>query len=160
MRKPRARMCSREAMPVQVAAVCYRRQEGSPRFLLVRTSSGRWTFPKGRLEKGLSYHEVAALEAFEEGGVQGRVDPCPIGRYLHRKESLRGLGSTDVTVIAFLLEVKTSDLPSESHRTPSWFSSAEAKLRLADRRTEKYRRGIERIFDCALRQIGRRHSCQ
>jgi 8-oxo-dGTP pyrophosphatase MutT (NUDIX family) len=158
MRKPRGRMCSRETMPVQVAAVCYRQQEGSPRFLLVRTRSGRWTFPKGRLEEGLSHPQVAALEAFEEGGVEGRVDPRPLGRYLHRKESLRGLGSKEVVVIAFLLEVKTSDLPSESHRTPRWFSAGEAKLRLADRRIEKYRRGMERVFDSALRQIARRHS--
>jgi 8-oxo-dGTP pyrophosphatase MutT (NUDIX family) len=150
-------MYIRRAMPMQVAAVCYRQQGGVPRFLLVRTSSGRWTFPKGRLEEGLSHSEVAALEAFEEGGVQGKVDPRPIGRYLHRKESLR-LRGMDITVIAFLLEVTIADLPSESHRTPRWFDAAEAKLRLADRRSGKYRRGMERVFDCALRQIARQQS--
>src|SRR2546421_12683281 len=98
MRKPRARICRQEATPLQVAAVCYRANEGSPRFLLVRTSSGRWTFPKGRLENGLSHPEIAALEAFEEGGVQGEVDPRPLGIYLHRKESLRGFSSKEVNV--------------------------------------------------------------
>ena len=146
-----------EATPVQVAAVCYRHDAGSTKFLLVRTSSGRWTFPKGRLEDGLSLAEVAALEAFEEGGVEGKVHPRPVGKYLHRKESLRG-ASKDVTVLAFILEVKKSALPAESHRTPRWFSAAEAKLRLANRRPEKYLRGMERVFDSALQQIARKHS--
>lgn len=158
MRKPRGRICTRQATAVQVAAVCYRHHAGSTRFLLVRTSSGRWTFPKGRLEEGLSLSEVAALEAFEEGGVQGKVDPRPVGKYLHRKESLRGSGSKQVTVVAFLLEVKRAALPAESHRTPRWFDAAEAKLRLANRRPEKYLRGMESVFDSALRQIARRHS--
>ena len=113
MRKLRGRISTREATPVQVAAVCYRHDAGSTEFLLVRTSSGRWTFPKGRLEDGLSYAEVAALEAFEEGGVEGKVHPRPVGKYLHRKESLRG-ASKDVTVLAFILEVRKSALPAES----------------------------------------------
>ena len=157
MRKPRARICTREATPVQVAAVCYRHDAGTTQFLLVRTSSGRWTFPKGRLEDGLSYAEVAALEAFEEGGVEGKVHPRPVGKYLHRKESLRG-ASKDVTVLAFILEVKKSAMPAESHRTPRWFSATEAKLRLANRRPEKYLRGMERVFDSALQQIARKHA--
>ena len=157
MRKLRGRTCTREATPVQVAAVCYRHDAGSTEFLLVRTSSGRWTFPKGRLEDGLSLAEVAALEAFEEGGVEGKVHPRPVGKYLHRKESLRG-ASKDVTVLAFILEVKKSALPAESHRTPRWFSATEAKLRLANRRPEKYLRGMERVFDSALQQIARKHS--
>jgi 8-oxo-dGTP pyrophosphatase MutT (NUDIX family) len=156
MRKPRARTCTREATLVQVAAVCFRRQEGSTEFLLVRTSSGRWTFTKGRLEDGLSHAEVAALEAFEEGGVEGQVDSRPIGRYLHRKESLSGFGSKDVTVVAFLLEVKRSALPTESHRTPRWFTATEAKRRLAHRRPDKYLRGMELVFDSALHQIARK----
>ena len=157
MRKLRGRICTREATPVQVAAVCYRHDAGSTEFLLVRTSSGRWTFPKGRLEDGLSYAEVAALEAFEEGGVEGKVHPRPVGKYLHRKESLRG-ASKDVTVLAFILEVKKSALPAESHRTPRWFSATEAKLRLANRRSEKYLRGMEQVFDSARQQIARKHS--
>jgi 8-oxo-dGTP pyrophosphatase MutT (NUDIX family) len=157
MRKPRGRLCTRQAVPVQVAAVCYRHDAGSAEFLLVRTSSGRWTFPKGRLEDGLSHAEVAALEAFEEGGVEGEVHPRPVGKYLHRKESLRG-GSKDIAVLAFILEVKRSSLPAESHRTPRWFSAKETMQRLADRRSEKYLRGMERVFDSALQQIARKHS--
>jgi 8-oxo-dGTP pyrophosphatase MutT (NUDIX family) len=157
MRKSRGRVCAHKATAVQVAAVCYCHKAGTTRFLLVRTTSGRWTFPKGRLEDGLSHAQVAALEAFEEGGVDGKVDPRPIGRYLHRKESLRGYRSKDVTVLAFLLEVKKSALPTESHRTPRWFASSDARLHLAQGRPAKYLRSMERVFDSALRKIARKH---
>lgn len=158
MRNPQRRICTREAAPLQVAAICYRQQAGSTRFLLVRTTSGRWTFPKGRLEDGLSHAAVAALEAFEEGGVDGRVDPRPIGTYLHRKQSLRGYRSKDVTVLAFLMEVKKSALPAESHRTPRWFTSSDAKHRLAQGRRTNYLHSIEHVFDSALQKIARKHS--
>jgi 8-oxo-dGTP pyrophosphatase MutT (NUDIX family) len=157
MRKPRERVRTRGILPLQVAAVCYRRHAGATQFLLVRTSSGRWTFPKGRLEEGLSHAEVAALEAFEEGGVEGKVHPRPVGMYLHRKESLRG-ESKEITVVAFVLEAKSSALPAESHRRPRWFSAGEVKLRLANRRSERYLRGLERVFDAAVQQIARKHT--
>jgi 8-oxo-dGTP pyrophosphatase MutT (NUDIX family) len=144
--------------PIQVAAVCYRHKAGATQFLLVRTSSGRWTFPKGRLEDGLSRPEVAALEAFEEGGVDGTVDPRPLGGYLHRKESLRGYRSKDVTVLAFLMEVTRSAPPAESHRTPRWFAPRDVKRRLARGRPPKYRSSIDRVFDSALKRIARKRS--
>ena len=39
-------------------------------FLLVNTSSGKWTFPKGRIEPTLSASESAAREAWEEAGAR------------------------------------------------------------------------------------------
>ncbi len=158
MPKLQPRICTRSARPVQVAAICYRRKAGSTQFLLIRTSSGRWTFPKGRLEDGLSRAEVAALEAFEEGGVAGAIDPRPVGAYLHRKESLRGYKSKDVTVLAFLMDVKRCSVPAESYRSPRWFTPGEAKHRLAQGRPAKYLRTVERVFDSAVRTIARRNS--
>src|SRR5258707_10253569 len=59
----------------QVAAVCYRMRRGSIEFLLGRTrGSGRWTFPKGNAERGITHAQAAALEAFEEARVPGRVE--------------------------------------------------------------------------------------
>jgi 8-oxo-dGTP pyrophosphatase MutT (NUDIX family) len=158
MRETLLRSHCRGAVPFQVAAVCFRRKGNSVEFLLVRTSSGRWTFPKGHSEPGLSHSEVAALEAFEEGGVKGRVDSHPIGSYVQRKESLKGFGSRELTVVAFLLEVKKSDQCSESHRRPCWLTANDAKQRLAQDRSPKYRRSIERVFDSAVHTINRKHS--
>jgi ADP-ribose pyrophosphatase YjhB (NUDIX family) len=70
----------------QVAAVCYRVRNGDIEFLLVRTrGSGRWTFPKGSAEPGLSHAQAAALEAFEEAGVHGRIEETSFVRYVGRK---------------------------------------------------------------------------
>ena len=53
----------------QVAAVCYRMRGADIELLLVQTRGGRWTFPKGSAEPGLTNAQAAALEAFEEAGV-------------------------------------------------------------------------------------------
>src|SRR5207244_2308926 len=39
----------------QVAAVCYRIRGSGIEFLLVQTRGGRWTFPKGGVEPGLTH---------------------------------------------------------------------------------------------------------
>ena len=158
MRKTVSRGHWRGEASFQVAAVCFRRKGSSIEFLLVRTSSGRWTFPKGHREPGLSHAEVAALEAFEEGGVEGRVDSRPVGSYVHRKKSLKELGLSKLTVLVFLLEVKKSDRCSESHRRPRWLTADDARQRLAEDRSPKYRRSIELVFDRAIQKINRGQS--
>src|ERR1700684_4270282 len=70
----------------QVAAVCYRLRRESIEFLLVRTrGSGRWTFPKGNTEPGMTHAQAAALEAFEEAGVHGRMEEVSFAQYFGRK---------------------------------------------------------------------------
>src|ERR1700722_10720786 len=69
----------------QVAAVCFRIRSIGIEFLLVRTNSGHWTFPKGNAEPGLTHAQAAALEAFEEVGVHGRIEEAPFARYVRRK---------------------------------------------------------------------------
>jgi 8-oxo-dGTP pyrophosphatase MutT (NUDIX family) len=72
---------ARSAVRQQVAAVCYRTGTRGIEFLLVRTRSGRWIFPKGGVEAGLTQAQSAALEAFEEAGVHGRIEEMPFARY-------------------------------------------------------------------------------
>src|SRR5271165_1266871 len=71
----------------QVAAVCYRVRRSDIEFLLVRTNSGHWTFPKGKAEPGLTHAQAAALEAFEEAGVHGRMEEASFARYVRRKRA-------------------------------------------------------------------------
>ena len=65
----------------QVAAVCYRIRKRGIEFLLIQTRGGRWIFPKGGVESGLTHAQSAALEAFEEAGVHGRMEEIPFTRY-------------------------------------------------------------------------------
>ena len=108
----------------QVAAVCYRFLDGAIEFLLVRTRRGRWTFPKGGLEPGLTHAQVAALEAFEEAGVHGRMEATRFARYTHRKGGDNGSAATRV-VYAHLCEVLRLEPPQEANRNPTWFSAGE-----------------------------------
>src|ERR1700736_3305065 len=71
----------------QVAAVCYRVRKAEIEFLLVQTRNGRWSFPKGSAEPGLTHAQAAALEAFEEAGVHGRMEEAPFTRYVRRRRT-------------------------------------------------------------------------
>src|SRR5437763_2945837 len=100
----------------QVAAVCYRVRYGSIEFLLVQTrGSGRWTFPKGSTEPGLTHAQAAAMEAFEEAGVHGRIEEASFARYLRgrRRSANCGLKSSAelVAVKAYLCEVMRLSMP-------------------------------------------------
>jgi 8-oxo-dGTP pyrophosphatase MutT (NUDIX family) len=72
---------ARPTVRQQVAAVCYRTGTPGIEFLLVRTRGRRWIFPKGGVEAGLTQAQSAALEAFEEAGVHGRIEEMPFARY-------------------------------------------------------------------------------
>ena len=116
------------ALPLQVAAVCYRRRGQSVEFLLVNTNGGnKWTFPKGDPMPSLSHSQAAEQEAWEEAGVRGQIEPRHFHLYLHSKGVFwKPPGVREFVVKAFLLEVEDTVTPPEPQRNPTWFSSAEA----------------------------------
>jgi 8-oxo-dGTP pyrophosphatase MutT (NUDIX family) len=119
----------------QVAAVCYRRRGGDIEFLLVRTRGGRWTFPKGGSEPGLTHAQAAALEAFEEAGVHGQMEETSFTGYVLRGEK-KGDGE-GLAVKAFLCGVSRQVQPEESKRKPTWFSPQDATRKLKEGRTPR-----------------------
>ncbi|MFI5090169.1 MAG: NUDIX domain-containing protein [Terriglobales bacterium] len=142
-----------------MAAVCYRVGGGGIEFLLVRTRSGRWTFPKGGLEPGLTHAQAAALEAFEEAGVHGRMEEASFARYLRRKRGGNGHSAApEVAVNAHLCEVLRLDPPQEANRNPTWFSAGQAKRRLQEDRAPDYGAEFARVVDRAVARIQRLRS--
>jgi 8-oxo-dGTP pyrophosphatase MutT (NUDIX family) len=133
----------------QVAAVCYRIRKRGIEFLLVQTRGGRWIFPKGGAETGFTHAQSAALEAFEEAGVHGRIEEIPFARYFHRK--------SDAAVTAHLCEVSRLEAPQESNRNPTWFSVEKAKQRLLKNRTRESGSELARVVDRAEARIRRLH---
>jgi 8-oxo-dGTP pyrophosphatase MutT (NUDIX family) len=132
---------------VVAAAVPVRRRKGAVEFLVVRTSHGeRWTFPKGRVERGESLSQAAAREAREEAGVSGRIGTQPLGVYRYAPSRN---GSDDVT--AFLLEAEREGLGAEPGRDPTWVSLAAARSRLAEGRDPGYGEAMQRILRAAER---------
>lgn len=123
-------------------------------FLLVRTSKGRWTFPKGGVVEGLTRAQSAALEAFEEGGVHGRIEEDSFTRYKVRKRG-RTESAGGVEIYAHLCEVLRLGSPEESNRTPTWFSPENAERRLKERRTPYDARELASVVDRAVNRIVR-----
>lgn len=139
----------------QVTAVCYRLRNSSVEFLLVQTRSGNWTFPKGNAEPGLTHAQAAALEAFEEAGVHGRMEEASFARYVRRKRraSQRDAVATDIIFNAHLCEVLWLGPAQESGRNPTWFSPEKTKRRLREDRPPDYAAELTRLVDCALDRI-------
>lgn len=145
----------------QVAAVCYRVRRSGIEFLLVRTNSGHWTFPKGGAEPGLTNAQAAALEAFEEAGVHGRIEEASFARYIRRKRvgnSAARSAKKSLAVQAHLCEVLRLGPPQESNRDPTWFSAEKAKRRLSEDRTPDYGRELAQVVDRAVTRIQRLRS--
>ncbi len=138
----------------QVAAVCFRVRSDGIEFLLVQTRKGRWTFPKGGAEPGLTHAQAAALEAFEEAGVHGRMEEASFTRYIQRKRgNVRRSAAMELVVSAHLCEVLRLVPPQEINRNPTWFSAGKAKRRLREDRAPDRGAELARVVDRAVTRI-------
>ena len=141
-------------LPVQVAAVCYRVRGFTLEFLLVNTSAGKWTFPKGRIDPELSGSESAEREAYEEAGARGRIEEIHIASYVDTKRALGHENRTrEIMVAAYMFEVRSMVRPEESDRNPTWFSPDEAKKKLGERRASKYSGQLTGLVDKAVERV-------
>src|SRR5580698_8755318 len=148
-----------KSLPLQVAAICYRRRGAAIEFLLVNTNGGnKWTFPKGSTDAKLSHSQAAEREAAEEAGALGTIEPRHFTLYLHSKGVFWQPGGVEEFVVkAFLMEIHQMRKPDEGNRHPTWVSPEEAKRRLAKGREVKYFRELEGVLDRALERIQMQH---
>jgi 8-oxo-dGTP pyrophosphatase MutT (NUDIX family) len=126
-------------------------------FLLVQTRAGRWTFPKGNAEPGLTHAQAAALEAFEEAGVHGRIEEASFARYVRRKKGA-DRNWIETVVNAHLCEVLWLDPPQEADRNPTWFSVEKTRRRLLGDRGAEFGAELVRVVDGAVTRILRSRS--
>lgn len=120
----------------QYGALCFRYMESGREIeILVITSrdSGRWIVPKGWPMKGKEPHAAAAIEAWEEAGVRGKVRRAPIGRYTYLKELENGKVVSCV-VDMFQMEVKEilNEFKEQGQRRLDWVSPDEAARRVRE----------------------------
>jgi 8-oxo-dGTP pyrophosphatase MutT (NUDIX family) len=144
-----------KSLPLQVAAVCYRRRGSAVEFLLVNTNGGnKWTFPKGCIDSNLSHAQAAEREAAEEAGALGTIEPRHFHLYIHSKGVFWQAGGVQEFVVkAFLMEVRETRSADEPMRNPTWFSPEDTKRRLAKGREVKYAHELEGVVDRALERI-------
>ena len=132
-------------------------------FLLVQSRGGRWIFPKGSVEAGLSPAQSAALEAFEEAGVRGRIETISFARYIRHERGgvRRSKGAADeqgTPVHAYLCEVREQAAPREANRNPTWLSPEKAKRRLQRNRAPEFGNELAQLVERAVSRIRRLES--
>jgi 8-oxo-dGTP pyrophosphatase MutT (NUDIX family) len=106
------------AIPVRGKKIC-----------LVTSSNGkRWVVPKGLIETSNSAAETALVEAWEEAGLVGILQPDPIGSYLYTK-----LGRTyHVTVYLMRVTEAADEWPEKNSRQRAWVPVDRALEQLDD----------------------------
>ncbi|SLN21809.1 Diadenosine hexaphosphate hydrolase [Roseovarius litorisediminis] len=119
----------RRPRQLQVAAICYRENNGKTEVLLITSrGTGRWIVPKGWPIDGLNAPEAALQEAWEEAGVKASVNAAvPVGSFDYEKWVEDGY---ETPIKAQVFKVRIDDLadtyPEMDERTREWFSPAEA----------------------------------
>ncbi|HWL71832.1 MAG TPA: NUDIX hydrolase [Geminicoccus sp.] len=118
-------------MRIQYGAVPVAVHDGELMIMLVTSrGAGRWIIPKGRPEKGVAPHKLAAREAFEEAGLLGQIDRRPLGRYRDLKRRADG-NAIEYEIEVFRLDVlrELSEWPEKGQRERRWYSLDEAVAR-------------------------------
>ena len=113
---------------LQVAALCTRDgAQGLEVLMITSCGTGRWILPKGWPIPHRTLAEAAALEAWEEAGVQGRVEPEAMGSFEAQKDTDGGL-AVPCSVTVFRLHVATlvDRFPEAGRRNRRWFRPTEA----------------------------------
>lgn len=111
----------------QVAALCYRTSPRLEILLVTSRETRRWVTPKGWPMKGKRDHAAAAVEAFEEAGVDGVVSEEALGSFGYEKV-LKTTEIRPVTAALYPLEVVIlrEAWPEKDQRERRWFTPAEA----------------------------------
>ena len=113
---------------VQAAALCLRDGPNGQEVLLVQTlRREQWITPKGWPMRNKALNQTAAIEAWEEAGVKGKISAEPIGAFTYTKIKKSGLPVQCRPVIYRLDVSELSDsYPEARKRARRWFSLAEA----------------------------------
>ena len=112
----------------QYAALPYiQRKKRVDVLLITGRRSGRWIIPKGWPEAAMSGPEVAALEAYEEAGLKGRIGKKSIGCFSYVKQLEYGPKiKCDVTVYPLKVNAQYLDWPEKGQRQLRWMKKKKA----------------------------------
>jgi 8-oxo-dGTP pyrophosphatase MutT (NUDIX family) len=119
----------------QAGVIAYRDEDGQRQVLLITSrDTRRWIIPKGNIGRGKTASEAAAIEAFEEAGLQGMIESeIPLGFYTYFKRR-RDLTTYPVSVEVYLMQVERQrkKWPEKGKRELSWLSIEAAIARIEE----------------------------
>lgn len=132
--KPKAQPQKAADSTAQIGAICWRMHRAKVEVLLITSrDTGRWVIPKGWPMQGLSDAEAASIEAWEEAGVRGDINPESIGQFGYDKV----LSATEtklctVTVFGLRVAALHTDFPERKQRRRKWFAAEKAARKVAE----------------------------
>ena len=96
--------------------------------LITSRGAGRWIIPKGNISAGRSASKAAEIEAYEEGGVKGKIEgSAPLGFYTYVKRQDSGeQNPTSVEVYLLRVAKQVKKWPEKRERQLSWVPIVEA----------------------------------
>lgn len=92
---------------IGAGSIVYRRRGNQSQIFFVKNAYGRWTFPKGKQERGENLVATAKREAFEEAGLKGLKMIAGLGRTTFR---FRQEGKVIQKTVHFFLFEAPSDI--------------------------------------------------
>ncbi len=105
----------------QYGALPYRWTPDLEILLVTSRDTGRWVIPKGWPMRSKSRRQVAALEALEEAGVEGRMAKEPLGEFDYLKVLKSGEGQLcRVTVFALEVAAQRDAWREQAERSTQW----------------------------------------
>lgn len=111
----------------QYGAIPYQMADDGLRVLLVTSrDSRRWIIPRGNPMRGRKPHKAAAIEAFEEAGVVGRIRSKALGSFNYDKVRPNGPQPCSVKVYPLKVLEMRDDWPEAHERERRWFSPENA----------------------------------
>ena len=112
--------------------------------LITSRDTGRWVIPKGWPMTGLSSAAAAAREAWEEAGVEGKVQETVLGTFVYDKLS-RTDPTLQCTVAVHLLKVLAlkSRYPEAHQRRRGWFAASDSANLVAEPQLQELLRQVE-----------------
>lgn len=122
----------KKAVPLleQVAALPYRVDDDGRRQVLLMTSrqTRRFVVPKGWPMKKRTKREAAAIEAFQEAGVTGKISRKPIGRFTYWKRLDETFALVRVSVYGLKVKRQSAIWPEKDERLFRWLAPEDAAL--------------------------------
>jgi len=117
----------------QIAALPYKVIDGRIMFLLVTSRrSGRWIVPKGSIVPGETPRRSAEIEAMEEAGVEGVIDPKPIGHFRTVKITGKSRHAVEVDLFPLRVTQQHDTWLEQDSRQRQWVRLKEAQRLLSD----------------------------
>lgn len=111
--------------------------------LITSRETRRWVVPRGNPIPGKSAVEAAAVEAFEEAGIRGAVEPEPVGRYTYGKRQRHGeVIPAEVQLFRMTVTAEYADWPERRERERRWFAPGEAAAVVAETELAELIRGL------------------